>query len=222
MASSTLYDLIVFDCDGVLVDSEMIASRELAAYLADFGVYLTPEISRQRFTGCSLATVQQNIEAEDGITLPATFEADLQKRDRAAFDRGLKPIPGVRALLLSLAIPFGVASSGSPEKIHHSLTLTGLLEFFENRIFSAHMVTKGKPAPDLFLLTARELGADASRCLVIEDSPVGVEAALAADMDVIGFAGGSHCGPNYAEQLSAAGAKKVVHSMEEIGALFTI
>jgi len=221
MAENSAYDLIIFDCDGVLVDSEMIASRELASYLAEQGVCLTPEVSRQRFTGCSLKTVHQKIEEEDGIILPETFEGDLRARDRAAFDRELKAIPGVRKLLMSLAIPVCVASSGSPEKIHHSLTLTNLLGYFEDRIFSARMVEQGKPAPDLFLLAAKELNADPARCLVIEDSPVGIEAALAAKMDVIGFAGGSHCGPHYEDRLKTAGATEICRSMDDLAQRFS-
>jgi len=214
--------LVVFDCDGVLVDSEMIASRELAAYLAEQGVRLTPQEARLRFTGCSLATVHEKIETEDGIALPATFEEDLRTRDRAAFDRELKAIPGVHALLEKLSLPKCVASSGSPEKIDHSLKLTGLEGFFGNNIFSARMVARGKPAPDLFLFAAEKMGVAPRDALVIEDSPVGIEAARAAGMTAVGFTGGSHCGPNYGERLKAAGASTVCATMEEVAAALSL
>lgn len=209
-------DLVLFDCDGVLVDSEMIASRELAAYLAEQGIAISPEESRRRFTGCSLKTVHDKIEAEDGVTLPASFEENLRSRDRAAFERDLKPIPGVRELLQRLSIAICVASSGSPEKIRHSLTHTGLIGFFDDHLFSARHVARGKPAPDLFLWAAEEMNANPANCLVIEDSPVGIEAALAARMQVIGFAGGSHCGEGYAERLKQAGAQFVCETMDDV------
>ena len=213
--------LVLFDCDGVLVDSEMIASRELAAYLAEQGITISPEESRRRFTGCSLKTVHDKIEAEDGVTLPTTFEEDLRFRDRAAFERDLKPIPGVRKLLERLSFAKCVASSGSPEKIRHSLTHTDLIGFFDDHLFSARHVARGKPAPDLFLRAAEEMNVAPANCLVIEDSPVGIEAALAAGMQVIGFAGGSHCGAGYADRLKKAGAQVVCKTMSEIAQRLT-
>jgi len=221
LGSMIEFELVLFDCDGVLVDSEMIASRELAAYLAEQGIAISPEESRKRFTGCSLKTVHDKIETEDGVTLPTTFEEDLRARDRAAFERDLKPIPGVRQVLERLTIAKCVASSGSPEKIRHSLTHTGLIGFFHPHLFSAQNVARGKPAPDLFLWAANEMNADPKRCLVIEDSPVGIEAALAAGMQVIGFSGGSHCGDGYAARLKQAGATVVCETMNDIGKRLT-
>jgi len=215
-------ELIVFDCDGVLVDSEMIASRELAAYLAEQGVDLAPEEARQRFTGCSLATVHEKIQTENGVILPATFEEDLRRRDRAAFDRELKAIPGIHALLEQLPLAKCVASSGSPEKINHSLKLTGLDGFFGQNLFSARMVTHGKPAPDLFLFAAHRMGVAPKDSLVIEDSPVGIEAARAAGMTAVGFIGGSHCGKNYGQRLEAAGARTICATMEDVAAFLSL
>ena len=200
--------LIIFDCDGVLVDSEMIASRELAAYLTDLGRPTTGEECRASFTGLSIKTVGEKVRAW-GLAIPDDFEASLRARDFAAFDRDLKIIPGVVSALDALdrlGLRYCVASSGAPEKIRHSLTITRLLERFDGHVFSAAQVANGKPAPDLFLLAAATMGVAPDDCLVIEDSPAGVAGALAAGMRVLGFTGGSHCGPNHAEILKQADA----------------
>lgn len=201
--------LIIFDCDGVLVDSELIASRELAAYLTDLGRSTQAEECRESFTGLSLHSVSVKIETEWGVTLPNDFVAQLRTRDRAAFERNLKPVPGIFHALDKLdlkGIPYCVASSGTPEKIRHSLTVTGLLKRFDNHLFSASQVVNGKPAPDLFLFAAHSMGFDPAACMVIEDSVAGVQGAKAAGMRVLGFTGASHCGPGYAATLSQADA----------------
>lgn len=201
--------LIIFDCDGVLVDSELIASRELAAYLTDLGRPTQAEECRQSFTGLSLHSVSVKIATEWGVTLPSDFVAQLRTRDRAAFERDLKPVPGIFQALEKLdlkGIPYCVASSGTPEKIRHSLTVTGLLKRFDNHLFSASQVVNGKPAPDLFLFAAQSMGFNPAACMVIEDSVAGVQGAKAAGMRVLGFTGASHCGPGYAATLSQADA----------------
>lgn len=200
---------VIFDCDGVLVDSELIASRELAAYLSDLGRPTTAEECRESFTGLSLKAVADVVRNVWGVVLPDDFIAALRTRDQHAFERDLKAIPGVEKTLDTLDamdIPYCVASSGTPEKIHHSLTLTRLLERFDGHLFSASQVQHGKPAPDLFLLAARTMGVAPTDCVVIEDSPAGVQGAKAAGMRVLGFTGGAHCGPGYGEKLGAADA----------------
>jgi len=201
--------LIIFDCDGVLVDSELIASRELAAYLSNLGRPTTAQECRDTFTGLSLQSVAARIHKDWGLKLPEDFLTQLRARDAHAFERDLEMIPGVGAVLDALdlgRVRYCVASSGSPEKIHHSLTITKLLDRFDGRLFSATQVDSGKPAPDLFLFAAARLGVEPHTCVVIEDSPAGVAGAKAAGMRVLGFTGGSHCGPGYANKLRQADA----------------
>lgn len=201
--------LIIFDCDGVLVDSELIASRELAAYLTHLGRPTTDAECRETFTGLSIQAVGEKVRRDWKFDLPDDFVAALRQRDRAAFDRDLTAIPGVEAVLDHLdarGLRYCVASSGTPEKIRHSLELTGLIRRFGAHLFSASQVTHGKPAPDLFLFAARTMGSAPQDCLVIEDSPAGVAGAKAAGMRVLGFTGGGHCGPGYAAKLADADA----------------
>jgi len=205
--------LIIFDCDGVLVDSELISSRELAAFLSDLGRPTTAEECRENFTGLSLKSVSDMVRDDWGVALPDDFITALRARDQTAFDRDLKAIPGIHKMLDvldGLGMRYCVASSGSPEKIQHSLMLTSLTERFGDDVFSASNVAHGKPAPDLFLWAAETMGAAPADCLVIEDSPAGVQAAKAAGMRVFGFTGGAHCG---------AGADAVFDDMAALGAL---
>jgi len=212
-------DLIVFDCDGVLVDSELLASRLLAEALAAEGCPLTAAECRARFTGISIRSVIETIEAERGRPLPADFEERVRANDLAVFARELRAVPGVAEALARIPTPKCVASSGAPEKIRHSLTVTGLIGFFEPHLFSAHMVARGKPAPDLFLHAARRMGVAPARCVVVEDSAAGIRAARAAGMPVLGFAGGGHAGDGYAAMLRAAGAAGVFDDMAALPAL---
>jgi HAD superfamily hydrolase (TIGR01509 family) len=216
MRVPALYDLLIFDCDGVLVDSEMLASRALSRYLSELGAPLTEAESRARFTGMSIASVKAAVEKQEGILLPDDFEDELWRRDQTVFARDLAPIPGIANLLSRAAVPVCVASSGRPEKIAHSLKVTGLADYFYGHLFSARMVNRGKPAPDLFLLAAEKMGVPPERCLVVEDSVFGVEGALAAGMAVVGFSGGSHAGPGYGERLTAAGAPHVFATMANL------
>jgi len=211
-------DLLIFDCDGVLVDSEMIASENLAAHLGDHGVDISAAQCRRRFTGYSLEKMMAEL-TDDGARLPDDFLATLRQRDVIAFARNLKPLPGINSFLKESTLPRCVASSGITEKIRTNLYTTGLLGFFEQAIFSADMVAHAKPAPDLFLLAARQMGADPKRCLVIEDSALGIQGAIRAGMRVFGFCGGSHCGPDYAEMLRDAGAPVVFDDMVDLAEL---
>jgi len=212
--------LVIFDCDGVLVDSELIASRELAAYLSDLGRPTTAEECREAFTGFSIKAVGETVVREWGLEVPRDFEARLRARDQAALDRDLQAVPHIDAALDALQamkMRTCVASSGAPQKIHHSLSLTGLIERFDGNLFSAAQVERGKPAPDLFLFAAQSMGVAPSECIVIEDSPAGVAGAKAAGMRVLGFIGGSHCGPNYADKTSDADG--IFGDMRELAAL---
>jgi HAD superfamily hydrolase (TIGR01509 family) len=211
-------ELLIFDCDGVLVDSEVIACRADAACLADIGIAMPADEVMQRYVGISAAEMCVEIEQRFGCKLPADFRDTLWKRTAAAFEAELAPMPGVEAALAALPQRRCVASSSTPERLRHSLSITGLLRFFEPNLFSATQVARGKPAPDLFLFAAAAMGAEARNSVVIEDSVPGVQAAVAAGMRAIGFAGGSHCGAGHAEGLRAAGAENVIDRMEHLPA----
>ncbi|WP_102223747.1 HAD family hydrolase [Acidimangrovimonas sediminis] len=185
-------DLVIFDCDGVLIDSEVISARMLIAELAAHGVTIDMAHVARHFLGRSYPVVLQNVRETFGIDLPASFEADYRARLLAAFDRDLKVMPGVSEVIDGLRVPYCAATSSSPPRARHSLMLTGLAARFEGRIFTASEVARGKPAPDLFLHAAARMGVAPARCLVIEDSLMGLRAARAAAMPVVHFTGGSH------------------------------
>jgi HAD superfamily hydrolase (TIGR01509 family) len=181
--------LVIFDCDGVLVDSEPLANAVLNDHLRAVGLDMPLEESTRLFTGLSMKSSVALIEARLGRTVPERFVDDLRAATETAFRRALQPVPGITAVLEDLRLPFCVASSGIHAKIRRSLQLTGLRRFFpDTGIFSAEDVEQGKPAPDLFLLCARRLGFDPGDCVVIEDSLPGVMAARAAGMTVLGYA----------------------------------
>lgn len=211
------WDLVIFDCDGVLVDSEVLSLEDLGARLTEQGWAIDAAEVAERFMGRSGAVVEAGFLAATGRPLPPGF---IDRFHAALIDRfhdGLKPIEGVGAALARLDVPCCLASTSAPHRIRLSLRLTGLEAFFADRIFDASMVARGKPAPDLFLLAARRMGVDPSRCLVIEDSPSGIVAAKAAGMTAWGFVGGSHY-RDYVDpvQLTAAGADRIVRTMAEL------
>jgi HAD superfamily hydrolase (TIGR01509 family) len=214
--------LLIFDCDGVLVDSEGLSCQIDAEILTECGVpYTTQDVMRE-FVGVSIKDQITRIEAERGIRLPDDFTERLNRTLFARFETDLKSIEGVRDAILSLPFPRCVASSSIPERIALSLRVTGLGDLFDH-IFSSTQVARGKPAPDLFLHAAEQMNARPEDCLVIEDSTAGVQAAVAAGMRVIGFVGGEHCGPEHAEKLQRAGASAVIKQMTELpGAVQTI
>ena len=209
--------LIIFDCDGVLVDSEPVAARVLARELTSIGFPLTAEECIARYTGISMPSVVACIEAEFARELPADFAERVRAADVEAFKVELRAVPGARAVLARLAHPKCVASSGRLSKMQLTLTLSGLMPFFELRhLFSAEMVAHGKPAPDLFLLASDRMGVAPENCIVIEDSCPGVHASKAAGMRVLGFTGGSHCTPGYDAMLREAGAAEVFADMTDL------
>lgn len=185
-------DLIIFDCDGVLIDSEIISARMLVDELAGLGVQIDLAYVARHFLGRSYPTVMKTIRQDFGLDLPPEFEDQYRSRLMAAFEVGLKIMPHVAGVIDMLDLPFCVATSSSPRRAERSLAMVGLGHLTGERLFTASMVKHGKPAPDLFLLCAHRLGADPARCLVIEDSLTGVRAARAAGMPVWRFTGGSH------------------------------
>ncbi len=185
-------DLVIFDCDGVLIDSEVISANMLIAELRDYGINITLEFVSRNFLGRSYPTVMRDIRERFGVTLPDHFEVDYRARLLAAFSRDLKIMPGVRNVIEGLGVTFCLATSSSPERLTQSLQLAGLDALFGDRAFTASRVARGKPAPDLFLFAAAQMGVAPAQCLVIEDSLIGVRAGLAAGMEVWRFTGGSH------------------------------
>ena len=209
-------DLVIFDCDGVLVDSEVISCRAHAQTLTRHGYPITEEEVLHRFLGVSDREARRMIEHEIGRGLPDDFEAEVKEATLKFYAGDLKAITGVAAAIATIDVPKCVASSGTPEKIRHGLECAGLYEQFTPHIFSAVQVERGKPAPDLFLFAASKMRAAPGRCLVIEDSVPGVTGALAAGMTVLGFHGGSHCLPGHADKLRAAGATRLFDDMRKL------
>ncbi|MDQ0994427.1 HAD family phosphatase [Streptomyces sp. V3I7] len=184
-------DLVIFDCDGILVDSEPVAVRVEAAALAELGWKLTEAEIVDRFVGRSTASMTKEIEAHLGRSLPPGWADSVEARHREAFRTELKPVDGIAEALDALHhVPTCIASSGTHEKMRFTLGLTDLYSRFEGRLFSATEVERGKPAPDLFLHAARRMGVAPDRCAVVEDSQYGVQAARAAGMRAFGYAGG--------------------------------
>lgn len=212
-------ELIIFDCDGVLIDSEAIACRADSACLAEIGIAMSAEQIMDRYLGISADTMCADIERRQGRTLPPDFAETLRLRVASAFEAELMPMVGIEAALDALPQRRCVASSSAPERLRHSLSLAGLLHRFEPHVFSATQVACGKPAPDLFLFAAASMHADPAACAVIEDSVPGVQAAVAARMRAIGFTGGGHCRPGHAERLLAAGAAAIADDMRRLPAL---
>jgi HAD superfamily hydrolase (TIGR01509 family) len=182
-------ELVIFDCDGVLVDSETLAVELQVERLAEIGIPMTAAEITERFLGRSIGYVNAAIVEQLGGPLPADRQRHWETRYRQLMTERLRPIPGVTEALEQITLPVCVASSSSPESIAFKLSLCGLADYFDDRVFSATQVRHGKPAPDLFLLAADRLDADPARCAVIEDSPVGVQAGRAAGMRTFAYAG---------------------------------
>ena len=185
-------ELVIFDCDGVLIDSEIISARMLIAELAGFGVAIDLDYVARHFLGRSYPTVMKQIRSEFGLDLPESFEEQYRNRLLDAFETGLRIMPGVTGVLARLAVPYCIATSSSPRRARRSLEIVRLPRLEATPLFTASMVERGKPAPDLFLHAAEIMGVNPNHCLVIEDSLNGIRAALAAGMEVFRFTGGSH------------------------------
>ncbi|MBB6419205.1 HAD family phosphatase [Streptomyces sp. AK010] len=185
------YDLVIFDNDGVLVDSEPISNRLLAAYLTELGHPTSYEESIRDYMGSAMHRIHELVLERTGQQLPQDFDDVFHTRVFAAFEQELVAVAGASEVLEKLAadgVPYCVASSGSHERIRVGHRTTGLDRWFdEERVFSSQDVGQGKPAPDLFLHAAERMGVAPQRCVVVEDSPLGVQAAVAAGMDVYGF-----------------------------------
>jgi len=209
--------LVIFDCDGVLVDSEPIALRLLLETLDEAGLPLDPEEAHARFLGRSLASTREILAQDYRIALTDDALAEMRHRLYAAFRAELRPIPGIAEALSALPAPYCVASSSQPERIELSLIVAGLWPYFRGRAFSATMVPRGKPAPDLFLFAADCLGYAPATCLVVEDSPAGISAAKAAGMRVVAFTGGSHATTDaHRAAIAALGPEAVIDDIRAL------
>lgn len=211
------YELVIFDCDGVLIDSEPIANRVLSERLRLIGLTLSPDEVMRKFVGRSRAGCL-NLAAELlSRDLPEQFAQEWDFALFAALKSEVRPIDGVVDLLASLDVPYCVASNSSPERMRISLLASGLSPQFAGRMFSSADVPNPKPAPDLLLHAAQALGVAPSRCAVIEDTPTGAKAGVAAQMKVFGYVGGEH---SSASALSAEGAS-TFENMRELAALLS-
>ena len=209
--------LVIFDWDGVLVDSEPVANRTLAHMLRELGLDLTQEQIFESFVGYSLPHVLRVIESMLGRAPPPDFLRDLQARTFAAFKAELHAMPGIEAALDALdaaGLRYCVASSGDHEKMRTTLGITGLFPRFAGRIFSVTQVARGKPEPDIYVFAAAQMGVQPANCLVVEDTPPGVKAGVAAGMTVFGF-----CAFTPAEKLRAAGAHRTFDRMLELASM---
>ena len=208
-------ELIIFDSDGVLVDSERIAQTVLARAASEEGAAIDVGEAIRSFRGVKIADCVREIERRSGRSVPENFIADIRHATALAFDAELKPVDGIHAALAKITVPVCVASNGPMSKLTHTLGLTKLLSRFEGRIFSAYEVGSWKPDPGLFLHAAQTLGVHPSRCVVVEDSLSGILAAKAAGMPVLGFTGGD---PEAERELGAVCAD-LFHRMSDLPAL---
>lgn len=217
--------LLIFDCDGVVLDSMTIHNEVESEAYAELGIYLAPQELAKRFAGMPLIEEFRILEREMGILFPPDAEAQIDVRKEKAFNERLKEISGISAALDELKdIPRCIASGSRLEQLRHSLSVANLYERFAPSIYSSEQVARGKPAPDLFLFAAQKMGFPPEDCLVIEDAVAGVQGALAAGMRVFGFTGGQHCSHPYGdgeqgERLVAAGAEHVFANMRELPSL---
>ena len=213
------FDLIIFDCDGVVVDSEILSCDCLLTLLRQHEIEIDLAEVYQRFLGRNYQTIVDQYQVWRNEPVPGDFRAKWEAAIRLAFSASLAAMPGVIDLLKSLKIPVCIASSSDLDRVTFSLSLAKLSEFFDGHVFTSQMVKRGKPAPDLFLHAAAAMRADHKHCLVIEDSAAGVRAGKAAGMTVIGFTGGRHCPDGHDMKLTAAGANRITTHMDEIFAI---
>ncbi|MER8752467.1 HAD family hydrolase [Mesorhizobium sp. M1050] len=187
-------ELVIFDCDGVLVDSEALSVSALLGVIKLAGGNFSEDAAYEHFLGKSMKSVREILGRDFGLDITDSHLTEMRVDLMRRFREELKPIAGVKEMLPRLGLPFCVASSGTLDRIRYALEVTGLLGLMEPHLFSASMVAKGKPAPDLFLHAAASMRAQPRKCLVVEDSPAGITAARAAGMRVFAFSGGSHAG----------------------------
>ncbi len=208
--------LLIFDCDGVLIDSEIVACKVVERGLAQFDCPVPLSVITERFTGVNYREMCRILRDDYQLSPPDELEGWIEREVMAAYRGELRAIAGVAELVQSLSMPFCVASSSAPPKLRHGLETTGLLALFEPNIFSASLVAQSKPAPDLFIFAAGRMGVPPARAVVVEDSVAGVRAGVRAGMKVLGFVGGAHCSPRHAGMLEAAGAAAIITRLDQV------
>ena len=211
--------LVIFDCDGVLIDSEIIAARAQSRALAEHGIAITPQEAARRFAGIPDADMWQTLQDENARALPADFPRQYADRLQDTFRQELRALPGVRETLAALrqrGMAYCVASSSTPPKLEAALKLVGLWEEFAPNVFSTAQVAHGKPAPDVFLFAARQMRTAILECVLVEDSVPGVRAARAARMRAVGYIGASHNGPDQRKRLLDEGAFEVIDDLRRL------
>jgi HAD superfamily hydrolase (TIGR01509 family) len=213
------FDLVIFDCDGVLVDSEMLSANVLMGMMAEEDLPITVEMFRTDFLGRSFANASEQAAKRFGRPLPDDFQERYRSRLLAEMSQSLQAMDGVQHVLRGLQVPFCLATSSSPQRLALSLSVSGLAVHFEGLCTTASEVAHGKPAPDVFLLASKRMQVPASRCLVVEDSEMGVRAARAAGMAVWHFAGGAHIRSGYALPADVP-VDRVVANMAELAEAF--
>jgi HAD superfamily hydrolase (TIGR01509 family) len=211
--------LVIFDCDGVLIDSEVIAARAQSQALAAHGIAITPEEAARRFAGIPDADMWQTLQQESERRLPDGFARQYADRLQASFRQELRALPGAAETVAALrerGMQLCVASSSQPAKLEAALRMVGLWDAFAPNVFSVAQVARGKPAPDVFLFAARRMRAAILDCVVVEDSVAGVRAARAARMRAIGYVGASHNGPGQRQRLLDEGASEVIDDLRRL------
>lgn len=209
--------LVILDCDGVLIDSEIIATRVEVRELRSLGC----AISTQEYLETALGRIEedevwQEIATRNGVTLPARFVDNTRQKVAASFERDLQPIDRIHEALMALEFPACVASGSRPERLRKNLDQTGLSQYFDGNLFSSAQVSRGKPFPDLYLYACEQMGFTPGQCIVVEDSPFGIQGAVAAGMTTLGFTGGSHHSPRLAQLLKESGCKTLFSDMSEL------
>lgn len=222
MSLAVRFDAILFDFDGVLLESEAAGNRQIAEFLTAAGHPTTPEDSMTHFMGLAGGDFLAAVERWIGRAIPEGFHEARAEEDRRAVAEGLEAVAGAIAFIEALpsALPRAIVSSSSTRWIDAHLRHLGVREAFGDHLFSGREhVARGKPAPDLYLHAAQAIGADIARSVILEDSPVGVTGALASGAHVIGLVAGSHCPPDHAERLRALGVREIARSFDEVAAL---
>lgn len=218
--SAMPFELLISDCDGVIVDSEVLADRVMLAALSDYVPRAELELFLEGSFGQTALEIMRRVERHFGVSFPPALFPDICARSEALIAAEVEPIAGVREALLGIALPLAVASNSQRHSVVSSVARAGLSERVAGHIFSADMVARPKPAPDVYLLAARTLGVAPQRCLVIEDSATGASAALAAGMKVIGFTGAAHIPPGHAATLRQLGVAAVMERMEQLPEIY--
>ena len=210
--------LLIFDCDGVLVDSEILVCTAVSEELTRLGYPIIPADVVRRFAGRPERDILAEVAHDWGRPVPDAYYTAMKTRVGYAFENDLQAVAGTHEVLAALTLPRVVASSSAPAKLEQGLRFVGLHGYFAPNILSVHRVAHGKPAPDVFIYAAGWMHMPTHSCLVLEDSEPGVRAACTAGMRVWGFTGGSHCTPDHGARLQAAGAERILSHMRELPA----